>query len=102
MQIPERKRPWIKKTQRRYNPDPYYQSNDWRMRRDNFRQGTTEWEGIKVSNKLCLQCFKEGTIREGRHTDHIVARKAGGSDDNSNLQTLCDTHHASKSANEGK
>ncbi len=102
MNIKEVKRPWIKKTQRRYNPDPYYQSNDWRMRRLNFRQGYTELEGIKVSNKLCLECFKSGSIVEGKHTDHIVARKAGGSDNDNNLQTLCDYHHASKSANEGK
>lgn len=67
-----------------------------------FREGSTILDnGIKVSNKLCLECFKSGTLKEGRHTDHITQRKKGGSDEHSNLQTLCDHHHAIKSANEG-
>ncbi len=68
-----------------------------------FREGFTILEnGVKVSNKLCLECFKAGTIKEGKHTDHITARKQGGKDQADNLQTLCDTCHAKKSANEGK
>lgn len=67
-----------------------------------FRQGFTELEnGVKVSNKLCLECFKAGLIIEGKHTDHIIARKQGGKDTADNLQTLCDTCHARKSAIEG-
>ena len=105
MQINQIKRPWEKKHNQgtRYSPDPYYKSSAWKNTRKSFRQGFTEHNGTKVPNTCCIDCFKEsGRLIEGANTDHIVARKAGGSDEHSNLATLCDTHHARKSANEGK
>jgi 5-methylcytosine-specific restriction endonuclease McrA len=32
------------------------------------------------------------------HVDHITARADGGSDDHSNLRTLCARHHAQRTA----
>lgn len=106
MKIEQIKRPWEKKHNQgtRYSPDPFYQSSPWRKTRAAFRFGFTVWNGTKVPNTCCIDCFKEkGKFVEGKNTDHVVARKAGGSDyDHSNLATLCDHHHAKKSANEGK
>lgn len=104
MKIETIKRPWEKKYQTRYNPDPFYQSKTWKNIRASFREGyTLTPDGTKLSNKYCIDCYIEHKQRiPGRNTDHIQARKAGGPDDHSNLQTQCDTHHARKSANEGK
>lgn len=105
MIIKDRHRPWQRKKSqgRRYNPDPYYQSSSWRNLRSDFREGFTVLEdGRRVSNKFCLDCFKEGSLIPGSNTDHIVSRKEGGKDEKENLQTQCNTCHAKKSANEGK
>ena len=32
------------------------------------------------------------------HVDHIVTKRAGGSDDECNLQGLCASHHSMKTA----
>jgi hypothetical protein len=97
-------RPWQKKYKQgnRYNPDPHYQSTSWKNTRKAFRATYTEYEGIKVPNIFCIDCYKEQKrFVEGSNLDHIVRRKDGGSDDHSNLQTLCNPHHAKKSAKEG-
>jgi 5-methylcytosine-specific restriction protein A len=39
-------------------------------------------------------------IKSGRIADHITPRNQGGKDDLLNLQTLCDSCHAVKSAKE--
>lgn len=41
-----------------------------------------------------------GFVRAAYEVDHITPRKDGGSDDRSNLQSLCDPCHKLKSANE--
>jgi hypothetical protein len=104
MQINSKPRPWEKNKRQgtRYNPDPYYQSPQWKHNRASFRRGTTEVNGIQLSNKYCIDCFKEsGKLIPGSNTDHKKRRKEGGSDEHDNLQTQCDTHHAKKSAMEG-
>lgn len=98
------KRPWERKHRQgtRYNPDPHYQSTGWKNTRKAFRESYTEVNGFRLSNKYCIDCFKESRrFIHGSNTDHIVRRKDGGSDDHNNLQTQCDTHHAIKSAKEG-
>lgn len=106
MNIPTIKRPWQKPHRQgtRYNPDPFYHTTTWKRTRTAFRMGFTEWNGTRVPNTCCIDCFKEtGRFVEGKNTDHKTARKAGGADyDHDNLQTQCDTHHARKSANENK
>lgn len=102
MNIKPIKRPWIANNQRRYNPDPYYQSQSWKRTRQSFRLGYTEWNGVRVPNTCCIDCYKEkGQFIPGANTDHIIRRKDGGSDEHDNLQTLCDSCHSRKSAIEG-
>ncbi len=88
----------------RYNADVHYQSAAWRSTRKAFREQFTKMpDGTLLSNKYCYDCFIEDKMRlPGSETDHIKSRKSGGTDDFNNLRTLCRTHHAIKSANEGK
>ena len=104
MEIKHIHRPWQKKHNQgtRYNRDPYYQSSAWKNNRKAFREGFTEVNGFRLSNKYCIDCYKESRKQiPGKHTDHKKRRKDGGSDEHTNLQTQCDHHHAVKSANEG-
>lgn len=47
----------------------------------------------------CRECLKEGVVTEATLADHIIP-KPHGSDDPSNLQSLCVAHHAQKTARE--
>lgn len=50
---------------------------------------------------LCVECEKEGKVTAGDVVDHITPLWRGGRDDESNLQTLCQTpHHDAKSKRE--
>ena len=104
MKINEIVRPWIKKSQTRYNPSGFYQSREWKDIRTAFRRESTKMpDGTILPNIYCVDCYKEHKMRlPGKNTDHIIAKKLGGTEAFSNLQTQCDTHHAQKSANEGK
>lgn len=51
---------------------------------------------------LCQQCLREGRTTVGHPVDHIVPLWAGGSDEDSNKETLCTPCHDSKSAREAK
>lgn len=46
--------------------------------------------GPDVTDSLCLQA---GVTSPGRVLDHIVRKRKGGADDESNYQTLCDHCH---------
>lgn len=46
----------------------------------------------------CVECMANGQRVKGTHVDHIAPRSRGGTDDASNLQTLCARHHAVKTA----
>lgn len=49
---------------------------------------------------LCQTCKREGVIRMGSAVDHIVPKARGGTDDESNLECICEDHHRAKSARE--
>jgi 5-methylcytosine-specific restriction endonuclease McrA len=100
MNIAKTKRPW-EKSRQSSSPDCFYQSKQWQSIRNSFRSMTTTINHFNLSNKLCIECYKEGTIKEANVVDHILQRKHGGTDDYDNLQSLCDHHHNIKSANEG-
>ena len=55
---------------------------------------------IRRDQGLCQQCKRDGKIRSGTDVDHIVAKSRGGTDDMSNLELLCRSCHASKTARE--
>jgi 5-methylcytosine-specific restriction protein A len=61
-----------------------------------------EWQRIRSEHlrdhPCCVQCAAQGVQRFGRHVDHIVSKRNGGTNDPTNLQTLCDSHHSRKTA----
>lgn len=56
---------------------------------------------ILRSNPLCVLCLAEGRTTVATDVDHIVPRRQGGSDEESNLQPLCHSHHSQKTGREG-
>jgi 5-methylcytosine-specific restriction protein A len=51
---------------------------------------------------LCQPCLRGGRAVRGTHVDHVVAKARGGSNDDSNLQTICVECHKAKTAKEGR
>lgn len=47
---------------------------------------------------LCVPCSKQGRITEATEVDHIVPVAKGGTDDDSNLQSICVACHEAKTA----
>ena len=100
MNIVTRKAPWKNTSQgTRNNPDPRYHSKRWKAERKEWMEGETDG----VSNRLCIECYKQG-IRRATHTvDHNVRVKDGADFwDQSNWRGLCQHHHAVKSAKEAQ
>lgn len=82
--------------------DRYYQSKEWKSNKALFIQGFTNINGISISNKYCIECYrKQNRLNDMYAVDHIVRIKDGGTHEHSNLQSLCKHHHQSKSAQEG-
>ena len=46
----------------------------------------------------CVRCRQLGQLVEATDVDHIVSRRRGGSDEHSNLQSLCHSCHSRKTA----
>lgn len=57
-------------------------------------------ERLARANPLCVRCRAKGIVRAATEWDHIVPLEQGGADDESNLQGLCATCHAEKTAEE--
>ena len=53
---------------------------------------------IRQQQPLCAHCELEGKLNAWDELDHIVPLYKGGTDDRSNLQGLCRTHHKAKTA----
>lgn len=51
---------------------------------------------------LCRRCLKAGIKTPATDRDHIVPKRAGGRDADSNLQSLCKACHNHKTAQEVK
>jgi len=102
-------RPWMVKPtqwnkqpgQGRYVVSKFYQSPQWKACR----------KAHIIENPVCVECEKEGHPILGNTVDHIKqinpvdpydtkGGKYGEPLDSSNLQTLCESHHAKKSAKE--
>lgn len=49
---------------------------------------------------LCQQCLKQGRYVAATTVDHIIAKAHGGSDELSNLKSLCNVCHKAKTARE--
>lgn len=64
---------------------------------------TTRRRILERDGNQCTRILDNGTRCRARATDvdHIVPDSAGGSDDDTNLASLCAQHHATKSSSEG-
>lgn len=67
----------------------------------------TEWGKLRArvlrrDNGLCQVCLKESSPVKATEVDHIIPRSQGGSDDMSNLQSICTHHHRIKTSIEGR
>ena len=57
---------------------------------------------------LCQQCLREGRLNHcagkkfGAYVDHVRPKAQGGTDDDSNLETLCRTCHTAKTQREAQ
>lgn len=49
---------------------------------------------------LCADCQRQGIVRLATQRDHIVPLAEGGTDDDDNVQGLCDACHEMKSKHE--
>lgn len=58
-------------------------------------QKLAEWVRQRDGH-LCQECLRNGRVTAGRPVDHIVAKAKGGTDDPSNLETLCHECHSRK------
>ncbi len=58
------------------------------------------WQRLRAmylrAHPLCVACEAAGRATPATDVDHIVARRAGGSDEESNLQALCHACHSAK------
>jgi 5-methylcytosine-specific restriction enzyme A len=80
----------------------FYNSKQWRQIRAFFITSHTVVDGLPISNKYCIECYKKhNRLNDMYAVDHIVRVKDGGSNEYNNLQSLCRHHHQSKSAQEG-
>jgi 5-methylcytosine-specific restriction protein A len=60
-----------------------------------------DWEKVRAEHlRLEPHCRRCGN--PASDVDHIIPKRAGGSDDHSNLQSLCHAHHSSKTAKENR
>lgn len=51
-------------------------------------------------NPLCVECLRQGRVKPATDVDHIISRRRGGTDDESNLQALCHSCHSRKTNRE--
>lgn len=77
--------------------------------RDEFSKtfyNTKRWKALRrrqlAKHRLCEECLKAGRFVEANTADHIIPIKQGGDPyAEDNLQSLCSSCHARKSAEEG-
>ncbi|WP_233615138.1 HNH endonuclease [Citrobacter sp. FDAARGOS_156] len=55
---------------------------------------------LKRDNHLCQNCLRTGRAVAATTVDHIKAKAHGGTDDDSNLESLCWPCHRSKTGRE--
>lgn len=57
---------------------------------------------LERDNHLCVSCLAEGKAIAAYAVDHIIPKAHGGTDDDCNLQSLCEACHDRKTALENK
>jgi 5-methylcytosine-specific restriction endonuclease McrA len=68
----------------------HYRTSDWKARR------------VRILVRDAYRCRKCGRVVYGRaaHVDHIRPLEEGGTDDDENLQVLCESDHGAKTREE--
>lgn len=70
-----------------------------RMRGRKLQTRRQRWFSL---HPLCIKCDEQGRVRPATELDHTVPLFKGGADDETNLQGLCATCHAEKTAEDLK
>jgi 5-methylcytosine-specific restriction protein A len=52
------------------------------------------------AHPLCTTCTAEGYVTPATQVDHVIPLWKGGRDDESNMQSQCDSHHEAKTSSE--
>lgn len=60
------------------------------------RRGVEQRKRRLDAEPLCRDCYAKGIITASTVPDHIVPLSQGGTDDDSNIQCLCDECHDTK------
>lgn len=64
-----------------------------------------EWRKLRAAalsrdSRLCQDCLRSGKLTPATEVDHITPKAKGGTDELSNLQSICSDCHKSKTARE--
>lgn len=65
----------------------------------------TKWDKLRKKilrrdNFLCQPCYNNNKLTPAEQVDHVVPKARGGTDEHSNLQSICLTCHNKKTAKE--
>lgn len=60
------------------------------------------WQRVRAmflrSHPLCVDCLRSGLTTAATDVHHLVAKRSGGGDDESNLEALCHSCHSKRTA----
>lgn len=57
---------------------------------------------LERDNWLCQVCMSTGQVSQASAVDHIKPKSKGGTDDERNLQSICETCHKAKTSEESQ
>ena len=57
-------------------------------------------QALSRDNHLCRTCFESGILTPATEVDHIINKASGGTDELSNLQSICKECHKLKTVEE--
>jgi 5-methylcytosine-specific restriction protein A len=77
-------------------------SSTWSKSSRHVRGYGAEWDRLRLlvlkrDKHLCQHCWRAGRPTPATDVDHIVSKARGGTDETSNLQSLCRECHDAKS-----
>lgn len=75
----------------------------WSRESRHSRGYGTAWNKLRLhilerDKHLCQPCLAKNRVSPARQVDHITPKANGGTDDETNLQAICDPCHKAKTA----